>query len=423
MDYPICISEKLTPEAAYCMGSIVFQPKQFFIGEEEVWLCSVVHNPRMATANELETHFEMLSAIAKKTSGTVYRKVQMKEYGWYKNKRDVFAIVFRTDKPIPRSELIQKTKQIIAGADQSIVRAFLVGAFDGRSSWDKANYFTLDAPAETEDLMRQALNVFGIRFKPNYKRARKNAAQTPREIQFRIKRNDAIVFWREIGLISQARLRTFSAYSTVSPNVVIDETLLPALKTLHNFQFSTNARKFEKTKEEKRDDIAIEVSFEQALVDCNLTEFGSEPSETVDEPKPRGNPQIDPGGKSKYPRSETVAKKALRDACYKCEVNPKHTTFIRKRDGLPYTEPHHLVPMSYQESFDKSLDVASNVVSLCSNCHNQLHYGKDVEEILHQLYYSRRARLVNTEIYLSIDQLDAMYRIKKQSKNKKEPKK
>lgn len=79
--------------------------------------------------------------------------------------------------------------------------------------------------------------------------------------------------------------------------------------------------------------------------------------------------------------------------------------------------------MSYQEVFDKSLDVASNVVSLCSNCHNQLHYGKDVEEILHQLYYCRRARLVKTEINLSIDQLDAMYRIKKQSKNKKESKK
>lgn len=38
-------------------------------------------------------------------------------------------------------------------------------------------------------------------------------------------------------------------------------------------------------------------------------------------------------------------------------------------------EPHHLIPLQYHEEFEWSLDVEANVVSLCSECHNQIHYG------------------------------------------------
>ena len=40
-----------------------------------------------------------------------------------------------------------------------------------------------------------------------------------------------------------------------------------------------------------------------------------------------------------------------------------------------YTEQHHLIPMAYSDKFEVSLDVEVSIVSLCSTCHNHIHYG------------------------------------------------
>lgn len=45
-------------------------------------------------------------------------------------------------------------------------------------------------------------------------------------------------------------------------------------------------------------------------------------------------------------RDPVVAANALCNADYKCEICESHETFIRKSTNKPYTEPHHLVPMS-----------------------------------------------------------------------------
>jgi predicted HNH restriction endonuclease len=43
-----------------------------------------------------------------------------------------------------------------------------------------------------------------------------------------------------------------------------------------------------------------------------------------------------------------------------------------KRDGNPYVEAHHVVPVSEQQVGSLS---ASNVITVCPNHHRQLHYG------------------------------------------------
>lgn len=70
------------------------------------------------------------------------------------------------------------------------------------------------------------------------------------------------------------------------------------------------------------------------------------------------------------------------DLCKGCG----HPSFIRKTNGTNYTELHYLGPMSEQDNYEKDLDVQANIASLCSNCHNQLHYGKDPEDLLRKLY-------------------------------------
>ena len=118
---------------------------------------------------------------------------------------------------------------------------------------------------------------------------------------------------------------------------------------------------------------------------------------------PKSLPEYTPVPKEKAPEKESKgrmvparnkqkAENALSRAGFKCEVGD-HKTFLRKKNKLPYTEPHHLIPLQYDSQFEYSLDVEANIVSLCSNCHNMIHYGADIEHTLRQLWDQRKDEL------------------------------
>jgi uncharacterized membrane protein YkoI len=110
-----------------------------------------------------------------------------------------------------------------------------------------------------------------------------------------------------------------------------------------------------------------------------------------------------------YPRDKQTAINALSRAFFKCEIDVNHPTFKRKKINIDYTEPHHLIPMSYLDKFEVSLDVEANIVSLCSNCHNQLHYGRDIEPMLKKLYEERKELLEFAGIEIDYKDLLEMY--------------
>lgn len=116
-------------------------------------------------------------------------------------------------------------------------------------------------------------------------------------------------------------------------------------------------------------------------------------------------------GRFIYPRNRDIAQYALTVAQHKCEIDSTHPTFIGKSRNLPYTEPHHLIPLAFSDNFDVSLDVVENIVSLCSNCHNQIHYGMDVELMLKELYESRKVQLERVGINISFEKLLWMYNV------------
>lgn len=99
-------------------------------------------------------------------------------------------------------------------------------------------------------------------------------------------------------------------------------------------------------------------------------------------------------GRKKHKRSVQKAINALGIANYRCEYDPNDRIFERK-NGKGYTEPHHLIPLSKYEDFEYSLDMEENIVSLCSHCHNLLHYGKieDKIVILKKLFINRQDAL------------------------------
>ena len=172
-------------------------------------------------------------------------------------------------------------------------------------------------------------------------------------------------------------------------------------------RFSTKTRKYKKKSEKK---ISLESDFDKKLLDNIDAKIRKKPTET---PTYQGKPKKKPpkvSSSKAYPRDTNTALNALAIADYKCEVDPKHPTFIRKKNNLPYTEPHHLIPMAYSDNFDLSLDVEENIVSLCSHCHNQIHYGKDIEIILQPLYEQRKDMLARVGLYIKYAELLKMYK-------------
>ena len=119
-------------------------------------------------------------------------------------------------------------------------------------------------------------------------------------------------------------------------------------------------------------------------------------------------------GKEFPERNSKIAAQSLAKADYRCEYDKEHMIFERK-SGKGYTEPHHLIPISkYRDFYYKkcSLDVMENIVSLCSHCHNLLHYGKyeDKEPILKKLYDERKNALAKVELDIAFDKLTKYYK-------------
>ena len=130
-------------------------------------------------------------------------------------------------------------------------------------------------------------------------------------------------------------------------------------------------------------------------------------------------PENNVNGREIPNRSRDKAKKALIRADFKCEVDESHKLFLRKSQPINYTEPHHLIPLKYDKLFSKSLDVEANIVSLCSYCHNLIHYGADAEIVIRKLWEDRKEELeaagileMNNGTRLTVDILLGFYGIK-----------
>jgi len=118
------------------------------------------------------------------------------------------------------------------------------------------------------------------------------------------------------------------------------------------------------------------------------------------------------GVDQKHPRDVKTSKNALCIAKYQCENDVSHLSFKRKTPPhFTYTEPHHLIPLGAHKDFEFSLDIEENICSLCSTCHNCLHYGKDDErdKILERLYEERKIHLTNVGLEITLDNLKKYY--------------
>ena len=144
-------------------------------------------------------------------------------------------------------------------------------------------------------------------------------------------------------------------------------------------------------------------------MEANITFDVAQTFEYTGEAKPKKHATEVKNGVS-YPRSKGVSKNALNKAGYRCEVDGEHPTFRRRNSPLNYTEPHHIVPMSMQDDFNTSLDVEENIISLCCNCHKQIHLGQGYEEMLEKIYNERKELLKQVAIDISLEDLIRYYK-------------
>ena len=68
----------------------------------------------------------------------------------------------------------------------------------------------------------------------------------------------------------------------------------------------------------------------------------------------------------------SIAKQATGFKCQLCEALGLHPLGFLKKNGEPYVEAHHVMPVSKKEVGSLA---ASNVMTLCANHHRQMHYG------------------------------------------------
>lgn len=115
-------------------------------------------------------------------------------------------------------------------------------------------------------------------------------------------------------------------------------------------------------------------------------------------------------GRFIYPRDRRVAFNALSKSGCQCEYDNSHKSFICKSSGRKYLEQHHLIPLNYADEFEYSIDIEENVVSLCSNCHNEIHYGAESSKIVEKLYEERKEALEKAGIKISLEWLLEKYK-------------
>ena len=56
------------------------------------------------------------------------------------------------------------------------------------------------------------------------------------------------------------------------------------------------------------------------------------------------------------------------------------------------------------------IDARENKICLCSNCHNKLHYGADIDDMLFQIYEQRKEALSKFGINISFEELLSYYK-------------
>lgn len=329
-----------------------------------------------------------------------------------------FDVVFPLPDGVNALEFLFGMVEEVKKSGKGVKESFITGVFEGRGYIDagkKISSIVVDLPEDSNlenmvfDCITQVGKSIGYGFRD--KNPKRTRAGVDRKAQLRLKASSARKYLSELGFYSprsimkaleidefSKRVARKKSDSPVSPIVLIEDAVSGVTIGELLEQMVQNAQLAE---------IAEEANYLD-LVSCIDQSGGF--AEVEDVPKPRVQKLNAPSGGTFYPRNADVAVRALKAAEHKCErVGCVRKLFTREKDGMPYLEPHHLIPLARNDDFEKTLDVEANVVALCSSCHNEIHYGKFRRELIREMYGNRIERLEKAGIELSLEQLLEYY--------------
>ncbi|WP_438433728.1 HNH endonuclease [Gorillibacterium sp. sgz500922] len=208
-------------------------------------------------------------------------------------------------------------------------------------------------------------------------------------------------FTTSFNFINAERERQ-KALGKLRPQVVIPNERAEYIDFLYSDSLNEIKVIFHTLPDEDEADLQYQQSIFKELIPINLL--------IHDIPKPLQ--QMRESNSVTFPRDPSLGRKAVEFANYSCEYDLTHEHFISKRTNRNYVEAHHLIPLEFQSLFTtSSLDVESNIVSLCCLCHKKLHHAplSEKKEIIDKLYRDRILRLQKCNLDISIDQLFSFY--------------
>ena len=126
---------------------------------------------------------------------------------------------------------------------------------------------------------------------------------------------------------------------------------------------------------------------------CNSTEELMMEAEKLSEiilgrvPEGQRIPKKSPSTQDRHIRDAAVVAFVINEANGVCE-NCRESAPFSKPNGEPYLEVHHVKHLARGGS-----DLISNAIAICPNCHREMHYGKNSNVLVEELY-SKIVRLI-----------------------------
>lgn len=136
----------------------------------------------------------------------------------------------------------------------------------------------------------------------------------------------------------------------------------------------------------------------------------------------RPEPRIDDTtleGKRMLKAIFTMRKKIAREkANYKCELEEYKGCkyFTSKSTNHNYVEVHHFIPREFRNSFENSVDVLANYITLCPHCHKMIHLAIDREriDVIRYIYNRRKERLEACGLDVDLKEIMEYYNVEEE---------
>ena len=234
-------SKVLNNQTAYILGLIISANEQMMIRGKKYWIAPVRHNSTEVLPEGLERHYNNVKAIAR--SMDLETNVQMRGYFQangvklpsFTSHKGFVTIIPQIKDQYSIQDLISDVIDAIRASSSEIKRSFLVGAFDGRSSYDKTyKMISMDGTTtESMDLFEELLGEFGLEVNINggySARKRENPSAKPRKTQIRVK--EPLKFLKRIGYVSETRIAKVISFYDPSLTVIHQNDILPGLKVV-----------------------------------------------------------------------------------------------------------------------------------------------------------------------------------------------